>query len=56
MHNNGITYDDLANEIGVTKPYISMILNGKRKPEGIRKRMEDAVSALIARGGGKSTR
>ena len=56
MHNNGITYDDLANEIGVTKPYISMILNGKRKPEGIRKRMEDAVSALIARGGEKETR
>lgn len=36
MHNKGITYDDLAEEMGVTKSYISMILNGKRKPPGIR--------------------
>lgn len=27
MHNKGITYDDLAEEMGVTKSYISMILN-----------------------------
>lgn len=32
MHNKGITYDDLAEEMGVGKAYISMILNGKRKP------------------------
>ena len=49
MHNKGITYDDLAKEMGVSKPYISMILNGNRKPEGIRKRMEDAVASIIGK-------
>jgi transcriptional regulator with XRE-family HTH domain len=49
MHNKGITYDDLAKEMGVSKPYISMILNGSRKPEGIRKRMEDAVASIIGK-------
>ncbi len=47
MHNEGITYDDLAAEMGVTKAYISMILNGRRKPDGIRNRMEAAVGRLI---------
>lgn len=47
MHNNRITYDDLAKEMGVTKAYISMILNGARKPEGIRAKMESAVQSII---------
>lgn len=47
MHNERITYDDLAAEMGVTKSYISMILNGKRSPDGIRTRMEEAVNRLI---------
>ena len=47
MHNNCITYDDLAKEMGVTKAYISMILNGARKPEGIRMKMESAVQTII---------
>lgn len=49
MHNEKITYDELAKELGVTKSYISMILNGARKPDGIRERMEAAVSAIIMR-------
>ncbi len=48
MHNNRITYDALAAKLGVTKPYISMILNGVRKPDGARERLEAAVDALIA--------
>jgi len=47
MHNERITYDDLAAELGVTKAYISMILNGKRSPDGIRRRMESAVDRLV---------
>lgn len=47
MHNESITYDDLAREMGVNKSYISMLLNGKRKPVGIQKRMEEAVNAII---------
>ena len=47
MHNKDITYDELAEEMGVTKSYVSMILNGKRKPHGIRKRMEYALDSAI---------
>lgn len=49
MHNKKITYDEVAAEMGVTKSYISMILNGNRKPDGIRERMEKAVNDIIAR-------
>lgn len=55
MHNHDVTYDDLAKEIGVTKPYISMILNSKRKPDGIRQRMETAVGNIIQRKCGDGT-
>lgn len=47
MHNERITYEELAKEMGVTKSYISMLLNGKRNPDGIRTRMEEAVNRLI---------
>lgn len=47
MHNEGVTYDDLAAALGVGKGYISMILNGKRKPAGIRERMENALNNIL---------
>ena len=53
LHNERITYEELANEMGVTKAYISMILNGARKPDGIKERMEAAVISIINRRGGK---
>ena len=37
MHNAGVTYDDLGEELGVTRAYVSMILNSRRKPDGIQK-------------------
>lgn len=49
MHNERITYEQLANEMGVNKAYISMILNGKRKPPNIQKRVETALEAIIKR-------
>ena len=49
MHNERIPYEQLANEMGVNKAYISMILNGKRKPPNIQKRMEAALEAIIKR-------
>lgn len=51
MHNEGITYDQLAAEMGVTKPYISMLLNGKRNPPGVKDRMESAVDRIVAKRG-----
>ena len=47
MHNERVTYDEMATEMGVTKSYISMILNGARKPEGAKERMEEAFSEII---------
>lgn len=49
MHNNEITRQDLANELGVQKSYISMILNGDRKPPDAQKRLEAGVDAIIDR-------
>ena len=49
MHNEKITFDEVAAEHGVTKSYISMILNGSRKPAGIRERMEAAVNEIVKR-------
>lgn len=49
MHNERVSYEDLGAEIGVSKAYVSMILNGARKPEGIQKRLEDAFEEIVAR-------
>lgn len=49
MHNEEITFDQLASEMGVTKAYVSMILNGRRKPPEIQRRMEEAVEAILQR-------
>jgi transcriptional regulator with XRE-family HTH domain len=47
MHNERVTYDDLAAELGVTKSYICMILNGARKPKDIQERMEAAFEVVV---------
>lgn len=49
MHNAYVTNDDIAVELGVTKAYVSMILNGARKPAGIQERMEAAFEAIVGR-------
>ena len=49
MHNNGVSAAELATELGVTRAYVSMILNGARKPPEAKNRLETAVDAIIAR-------
>ena len=49
MHNENVSYDDIAAELGVSRPYISMILNSVRKPDGIQKRMETAFDNVISK-------
>ena len=49
MHNKDITLDDLAEEIGVGKSYVSMILNGKRNPSGARERLYSAFEKITER-------
>ena len=52
MHNKDVTYDELAEEMGVTKSYVSMILNGHRRPPDIRNRMEVDFNSIIQRRNG----
>lgn len=47
MHNKGITNIRLAEKLGVTDRYVSMVLNGHREPEGAEKRFRAAVDELI---------
>lgn len=47
MHLNEIGQADIAAEMGVTKAYVSMLLNGSRKVEGAREKIEAALKAAI---------
>lgn len=49
MHNAGVTYDELAAEMNVGKPYISMILNSKRNPPNARERLNGAFDRIMSR-------
>lgn len=48
MHNAQVTMNDLAIEMHCTKSYISMILNGTRKPPHAQERLEAAFNAVVA--------
>lgn len=47
MHRHRITITQIAEQMGVTREYLSMILNGHREPNGIEQRMNDALDILI---------
>lgn len=47
MHRYRVTITQIAQEMGVTREYLSMILNGHREPLGIDKRMNEALDNLI---------
>ena len=47
MHRHRVTITQLAQEMGVTREYLSMILNGHREPSGIEQRMNDALDKLL---------
>ena len=47
MHRYRVTITKLAQEMGVSREYLSMILNGHREPDGIEQRMNDALDILI---------
>lgn len=47
MHVAGISGKQLAEHMGVTPEYVSMILNGKRAPEGAEQRFKTAVDELL---------
>ena len=49
MHNSNITAQQIADELGVRKSYISMILNGTRSPKNGRERLEKAFENIVER-------
>lgn len=49
MHNNNITFSDLADELGVTNRYVSALLNSHKEPSGAEERLTAAVNRIIER-------
>ena len=52
MHVNHVTLAELGNELGITKAYVGMILNGQRGKRGNvdnEKRMNEALDRILAR-------
>lgn len=47
MHRHKVTITQIAQEMGVTREYLSMILNGHREPQGIEKRLNDALDSVV---------
>lgn len=48
MHNNKISKSQLAKHMGVSREYVSMVLNGHRAPAGAKDRFYSAVAEIIA--------
>ncbi len=49
MHNERVNAADLAEELGCTKAYVSMVFNGARSPANAKERFEDAFEAILAK-------
>lgn len=47
MHNHNVTFQDLADKLGWGKPYVSMILNGRRNPPNAKEKLNQAFDELI---------
>lgn len=47
MHNNEVTQEDIARELGVCKSYISMILRGARTPADAKERLQAAYKNVL---------
>lgn len=53
MHIAGVEHRQLAERMGVTPGYISMILNGKKSPDGAERRIREALRAILDEKAGK---
>ena len=49
MHNEDVTLEDLANQMGVTKGYISQILHSKRTPTNAEERLNTAFADILTK-------
>ena len=50
MHQHRISKTQLADHMGVTREYVSMVLNGHREPTGAEQRFRTALDDLITKG------
>ena len=48
MHINRISYQMLADRIGWNVKYLSVVLNGHRKPAGAERMVRDALGEILA--------
>ena len=48
MHKFKITKTRLAEELGVPREYVSMVLNGHREPAGAKDKFRRAVDEIVA--------
>lgn len=51
MHCHRVTITQISKEMGVSREYLSMILNGHREPPGIENRMNAALDSVIEKNG-----
>ena len=49
MHCHRVTITQISQEMGVSREYLSMILNGHRNPSGIEDRMNAALDSIIGK-------
>ncbi len=47
MHINKITHSDIAAKMGITREYVSMILNGKKSQKDAEERFTNAINEII---------
>ena len=48
MHNKKITFAQLAEKLGLSREYVSMVLNGHREPAGAEQKFREAVNELVS--------
>lgn len=49
MHKFKVSKTNLAKELGVSREYVSMVLNGHREPAGAEQKFRDAAERIIER-------
>ena len=49
MHDEKVSFSELAEELGVTNRYVSMVLNEHRCPAGAEERFTSALARIIER-------
>lgn len=47
MHDNKVSKIDLSEELGVSREYVSMVLNGHRDPAGAKERFFSAFESIL---------